>query len=344
MLLASVALSAKGNEKILIATDYMNPDGETDVTEAVQKLIDDNPNRTIYFPDGLYLVSKPILTPADPKKSVMLVLANYAHFKAIGEWGDQGAIFKLGASWKANDINTPGSNYTFEGGIVDGNNIADGISIDGGRETKIQNVSIKNTHIGIYIKHGANNGSSDSDIRDVNIVGDNTATSIGVLVEGYDNTIQNMRIASVNVGVWLKSGGNSLHDLHPLYIFNEKQDYPSSCGFRVDRPDNWLYFCYSDNFATGYKFSNDAMADDTMISMTNCFCFWYTGKVPSQCAISSEGKFNAIVNSLRVGFRKECPNVTILKVKTPGGNGTITGLRYSERELTSDDVHKDYMK
>ena len=52
----------------VIVTDYLTADGLTDVSAIIQRIIDDNPNRTIYFPDGVYLIAEPILTPADPKK------------------------------------------------------------------------------------------------------------------------------------------------------------------------------------------------------------------------------------------------------------------------------------
>ena len=54
----------------LIATDYVCADGKTDVSDGLQQLIDSNPNRTIFLPDGTYLLGKPILTPAHPEKSV----------------------------------------------------------------------------------------------------------------------------------------------------------------------------------------------------------------------------------------------------------------------------------
>jgi len=41
-------------------TDYVPNDGKTDVADALQAVIDENPNRTIYFPDGIYLISKDI--------------------------------------------------------------------------------------------------------------------------------------------------------------------------------------------------------------------------------------------------------------------------------------------
>lgn len=75
MLLVLLAIAANGfaespgteNEGIngrfrdcgyLFATDYFPADGVTDVSDALQQLIDENPNRTIFFPDGDYLIWK----------------------------------------------------------------------------------------------------------------------------------------------------------------------------------------------------------------------------------------------------------------------------------------------
>ena len=125
-------------------------------------------------------------------------------------------MIRLGGKDPANNISTPGSNYYLKGGVIDGRGIAKGISIDSGRETAIRQTSIKNTTIGIHIKHGANSGSSDSDISDTNITGNCKPGCIGVLVEGYDNTLTNMRIGGVHIGVLLRSAGNSLRNIHPL--------------------------------------------------------------------------------------------------------------------------------
>ena len=97
--------------QVIIATNYMPADGSRDVTADIQRLIDSHPNRTIYFPDGVYKVSQSILTPADPHRSVMLELANFARLQACGKWAGGGAVVRLGASHPANDINKPGSNY-----------------------------------------------------------------------------------------------------------------------------------------------------------------------------------------------------------------------------------------
>ena len=175
------------------------------MSDAIQKIIDENPNRTIYFPDGTYLISKPICTPADPSKSVALELSNYAIIKATEDWNNEEAMIRLGGKAPFNNITTPGSNYYLAGGVIDGSGVAKGVSIDSGRETVIRNTSIKGVSLGIHVKHGANSGSSDADIHSVNIVGNCKPDCVGVLVEGYDNTFTNMRIGGVHIGFLIRS-------------------------------------------------------------------------------------------------------------------------------------------
>ena len=82
--------------KDLIITDFVAGDGKTDVSDAIQRVIDTNPNRTIYFPDGTYLIGKPLVTPADPARSVSLKLADFAVIKAAANWRSPEAMIRLG--------------------------------------------------------------------------------------------------------------------------------------------------------------------------------------------------------------------------------------------------------
>ena len=123
-----------------------------------------------------------IATPANPDHAVSLQLSNFAVIKAMECWDSEEALICLGAAEPFNTIHTNGSNYYLSGGIIDGNNVANGVSIDSGRETRVENVSIKHTKIGLHVKYGANSGSSDADILNVNIVGRGTVDSIGYLV------------------------------------------------------------------------------------------------------------------------------------------------------------------
>ena len=322
----------------VVATDYAPADGVTDVADMLQKMIDANPRRTIMFPDGTYLLSHPIATPADPMKAVHIKMGNFAILKADeNRWNGDGAILKLGGKDPANNITTPGSNYGIEGGIIDGSDIADGISIDSGRETRITGVSIKNTRIGIHIKHGANSGSSDSDIRDVNITGNRTKEAIGVLIEGFDNTFTNMRICHTHTGIWCKSAGNSFKNIHPLYGMGNG-NYPESRAFVVEMGNNWFDYCYSDQFAKGF-----VLSDGVEVNLVNCFAYWYTGNVPFQTAIECEGAFDSLVYGFHAGFSNSCAKVALLTGSTEG-KGHFYDTYMSDREMSADDVSAQFSK
>ena len=214
--------------------DYMDANTGEDLSDAIQKVILDNPKRVIFFPDGEYMISKPVCTPGNPEHSVSLHLSNYATIKATDSWNSDEAMIRLGAAEPFNSIYINGSNYYLSGGIIDGSGIAKGVSIDSGRETRVENVSIKNTQIGLHVKFGANSGSSDADVLNVNIVGNGALDSVGLLVEGMDNSFANMRIARVQVGVKLIRGGNHLRNIHPLYV-------PAPCWENIRRAsDLWI--------------------------------------------------------------------------------------------------------
>ena len=325
----------------IIVTDYIEANTGKDVSDALQKLILDNPNRTIYFPDGEYVLAKPVCTPANPKHSVALQLSTYAVLKAADGWSDEEAMIRLGAAEPFNDINTIGSNYSFKGGIIDGNGVASGISIDSGRETLIREVSIKHTQIGLRVKYGANNGSSDCDIEDVNIVGNGKAGSIGVLVEGFDNTFTNMRIASVQFGFQLKGAGNFLRNIHPLFIFTEELSkvYKESCAFQELGGRNWYNICYSDQFAVGFKIS-----DWDKSTYSDCFCFWYTPGGEKQVGFECRGKFNSIIRGSSISFHSgsKPENNAYITVKEPGGTGIIEAPLTNDAAMV-DKTYKDYL-
>ncbi len=339
VLLAAVispAVLASGEENYsLVVTDIVSADSGNDISQEMQKLIDDNPNRTIYFPDGEYLLSQPLRTPADPKKSVSLMLADFAVIKASSGFPAGEALIQLGGKDPYNTTRVNGSNYALEGGIIDGSNIANGVSINSGRETAIRNCSIKNTVIGIHIMYGANSGSSDSDIFGVNIIGTGKTDSIGILIEGFDNTLTNIRIGNTFTGVQIKSQGNMLRNIHPLYT-SDYTDYENSCGFLIEGGNNWLDYCYSDQYATAFR-----MTDNGCSKLHDCFCYWYSPKEGTHTAIKADRKFNSKVTNFTAGFHGDAEKRVMLSVGEIGGTGSITNLDTSEDKL-SDRVYKAY--
>ena len=295
-------------------------DGTVPCSDAIQRLIDANPNREIFFPDGTYLLDKPICTPAHPTNSVALHLSAFAKFKAAPGWSSDEAMVRLGAINPANNIMLAGSWYWLKGGIIDGSGVAKGVSIDGGRETLVADLSMKNVLVGLHIKRGANSGSSDADIRNVNIVGNNATNSIGVLIDGYDNTLSNMRIFAIAKGVVVNSAGNSLRDIHPLLAMKKDMGfYDASVGFEINVGHNWMDFCYSDQFATGFRFGPRGGG-----ILDKCFCYWYRSKPGMRhVGFSSVGQFNARVQSPTVAFRNSGATNCLVEVGAPGGKGYI---------------------
>ena len=319
-------------DAFVLVSDYVKPDTGKDVSDALQELILNNPRRVLFFPDGEYLLAKPICTPANPEHAVSLQLSNFAVIKAMDGWDNEEALIRIGAAEPFNTILVNGSNYFVTGGVIDGNGVANGISIDSGRETRIDNVSIKHTKVGIHIKLGANSGSSDADICNVNIVGTGKVGSIGLLVEGMDNTFTNMRIAYVHTGVKLVRGGNYLRNIHPL----GGPSYPGSTAFHDLSGANWYDFCYSDQYETGFNFKGG-----TRSICHNCFCYWYRTMETGEIGFKTDGEFNALLSNCKVSLRGDAPNASFL-VGAVGGFGSIENPFFDENK-SEDKCYLNYL-
>ena len=328
----------------VVVTDHLEANTGADVSDAIQKIIDENPHRTIYFPDGEYILAKPICTSAHPDRAVHLELSRFATLKAADGWNDAEAMVRLGAAEHFNTIYINGSNYGICGGIIDGNMVANGIAIESGRETIIRDLSIKHTQIGIHIKHGANSGSSDADIDVVHIVGNNKKDSIGVLIEGADNSLTNMRIAAVQTGIMLRRCGNLLRNIHPLHIFGYEYggvddiDYADTVAFWDQTSGkNWYNYCYSDQLSTAFRIKggNTGIFD-------NCFAMWYSPRGDKEIGFECDGKFCASILNADINFRGDAKNRKFLTVAEEGGCGIVENPIFNP-DLNEDDSYKTYL-
>lgn len=326
--------------KYIVVSDFIKDKDIVSLADVIQKVIDENPNRTIYFPDGKYVIDKPIYISANPGESVSIRMGDFAHIKASNNWDNKDAMICLGGKNPTNDNFTAGSNYGLSGGIIDGNGKAVAVSIDSGRETYIRNTSIKNAKIGIHIKFGANSGSSDADIYGVNITGTGDKNCIGILTEGFDNTFTNIRLAKVFVGIKLDSSGNMLRNVHPLYTYgNEDADkmYGESIGFLDCRGNNFYDYCYSDQLATGFCVKGDGAS-----TFHNCWVFYYRESEELHKGFCAEGKFNSLLSNFKIDFKPEQENICVLSEGDTGGCGTIENLRVN-KECEDDVVYKKYL-
>ena len=326
----------------VVVTDYVQANTGADLSDAIQKIIDENPHRTIYFPDGEYILAKPICTPANGANAVNLELSKFATLKAAEGWDSEEAMVRLGAAEPFNSIRVNGSNYGIFGGIIDGSGVANGISIDSGRETVIEKVSIKNTQVGIHIKHGANGNSSDADVLNVNIVGNSKKGSIGVLIEGSDNSFTNMRIAAVQFGFKILASSQLMKNIHPLYTFGgdlaDDEVFKESCAFWDNTGMHSIYnSCYSDQFAVGFRMVNGARQ-----IYTDCICYWYTGRGGKAVGFHVDGKFNSVLRTCNVFNRHECDFKAYLTETEEGGNGVISNPLILPEQF-HDHTYKKYV-
>ena len=292
----------------IVITDYKQKDHQETFADVVNRVIAENPGRTIYFPDGDYQIDKPIVIPADPAKSVSLRLSNQAVIRAASNWPDKNlAMIRVGVEDEVataaegdatatpapamDDANlSENRSIHIIGGCIWGSRVAAGISIEGGKDAFIYNVSLKSiAGFGIHAEYVNNElGAAYANIDNVNITGNDSVGCIGVLVSGTYNTFSNMRIASCHYGVkCTETGSNNIfRNLHPLAGTGFGN---SSVGFYDMSDGNNYDVCYSDQFETGF-----VMYENTRSVYNGSFCYWYSEKNGYHVGFRSVGKYNSI--------------------------------------------------
>ena len=325
--------SILGSSSYLIVTNYgIKPNTGEDLATKIQNLINSSPNKTLFFPDGEYIVSKPIQTSENPSKSVSIKLSNYAVIKASSNWtggsGDSGddstnAVIMLGVppttGNPANNISATGCNFYLEGGTIDGNGIANGVTIEKSRESRVANVAIKNTVVGLYVKKGVNSVSSDADILNLSIVGNGASNSIGLKCVGYDNTFDNINISGVKTGVLMDGGGNFLRS---IYVHNTlaKSSYSGSAGIKENNGSgNWYLYCTAEQFESGFVVRNSSNS-----LYDGCTAIWTDGTYgTSEIAFKTGSSFKATIKSPKVVFAS---NSTVSKNYVLNGATSGSGI------------------
>lgn len=313
----------------IVITEYLSLN-EEDCSPAIQKAIEENPGRTIYFPDGKYIIKSPIRISTDPSKSVSLRLSNQAIITAA-EWDNDKTEAMIQIGCKEEDGNTAISSsdvnnfdhlsqksVSIIGGCLYGSKLASGIEISGGKDTYIYNVSIKQTFNGIHIKRADNElGATYVNVDNVNIAGMEGVGSAGILVEGTYNTFSNMRIASVNYGVLCTETGsdNVFRNIHPLVVALQ---HIYTVGFWDKSNGNVFDVCYSDQFSTGYL-----VEENTRSVFSGCFSFWYSGKNNYHIGYESTGQFNSIISAGKVYHRHSVSKEAYLYIGKEGGQGVV---------------------
>jgi hypothetical protein len=299
-------------DKYLYVTDYIIPNTGDDLAPFLQEIIDKNPNRTIYFPDGEYVIETALKTSAVGKQSVSIQLSDGAVIKASNNWKsrDGSAMISLGGGGDMNNIVNLGSYYILSGGTLDGNNRANCISVDSGRESVIRNICLKNPKKGIYIAPGVNGNSADIDMEDITIIGNGMPGTVGIDSVGYDNTYTNIRIYDMEKGL-INAGG----DVTGVYIVNtEKSAKLNTVG--VTGP--WrMANCVTVNCDVAYMLTQTSLVFD-------CVSTWTSAEHKTQTTFSTKTK-NLISGSKAYFFDGEGVNCKFVTDYPEGKEPVIEG-------------------
>ena len=309
----------------VVITDYERQESEKGYAALINRVIAENPGRTIYIPDGSYFIEEPIVIPADPAKSVSLRFGNQAVLSADPKWEDPHvAMIRVGVEEPTDEPLTMDEidmmgylSISIIGCCLYGSNVASGISVEGGKDTYIYNVSIKAASRGIHVYRGNNElGATWVNVDNVNLTGTDKADSVGVLVEGTYNTFSNMRIYLFRHGIQCTETGerNILRNLHPLASASSKE----TVGFYDKSNGNNFDVCYSDQFAAGY-----VVHENTRSVMNGGFCYWYSDANNYHVGYKAIGKFNSIIVSGKVSHGHTIETDAYLYIEQEGGQGIV---------------------
>lgn len=329
----------KTRNKYVDVSQFVKPNAGVDVYAALQKLIDTNKNRTLYFPDGEYIISRPLQTSAAASASNSFYLSDNAVIKASDSWlGGSKALIELGGAEEKNDIQTPGSNYFFIGGILDGNGKAKGISLASGRESLVSKVKIINATVGIYVPEGVNNKSSDMDIEDIDIIG-NGGTSKGIVVIGIDNNFTDIRISNVRIGVE-NSSGNFFRGVS-VRLGDEgskTSSYDGTIAFQ-NSGVSWFYSCSSENMQTGFSLGGWGTP------VIKDFSIRWTSAKGAQTAFATNRNIGTCSNGIIDFFDASTEN-SIVKLGRTGdknNSGNVSGILLdviADTDLCDEEIYK----
>ena len=302
----------------VLIDDYKSLVNGKDYTAAIKKAIEDNPTKTIYFPDGEYEVTESVVISAHPSKSVSLRLSNYATIKASGWTDASAAVIRLGVGEEGDKI-FESQNVFVMGGIIDAAGTATGIAVEGSKDVLISNVAIKNAFCGIHIKKGNNaTAAIGADVENVNITGNGAAGSVGVLVEGTNNTMTNVTASGVSCGLKCTETGsdNMFRSIRAIATGTMAAD-ATLAGFYDMSTGNQYDVCCSDQFAIGF------LVESGNSVYNGCLADWWSAENGCHVGFKATGKLNSVISNSTVTHADDVATDAYLLVGEEGGEGVV---------------------
>lgn len=308
-------------------------DNSTDETALIQSIIDTFPNKTIFFPKGIYILSSHIDTPANNNKAVCLKLDDYAVIKASDTYSDADTMIVMGGKdYDDYHYYDNFNSFGIEGGTIDCNTITGGVTAKNCTRPYIKNMTIRRVGTnGILLTAGANNGSLDANVQDCNVICSNNTTAFAVNINSSDNTIQNVHTFSGKYGFYFEmAGGNHVVDTHALAVgrdYTSLSDAQDMCAYYFKSGGgNYNYFDrpYSDGYATAFYFDGN---HTNYIRDAYVYYWNEEGDTNQHTAVQFSSTMSGRIDGIHCRFPSTGTN-TVLKI---ANTTTVTGWM---KELT----------
>ncbi len=323
--------SADGEQTVqyTLISEYASLVKDGDYTAAINKAIEENPGKAIYFPDGTYNISDTIIIPADSKASVSFRLSNYATIKAVN-WSNQTKpMIRMGVEPEtpSDDVFAESNTY-IKGGVIDAAGTATGIALEGGKDIILSNVTVKNAYCGINLKCADNSlGATYADIENVAVVGNGKAGSIGVLVEGSYNTLTNVKISDVQYAVKCTATGSDNIFKSIMAIGTGLGTGTDNAGFWDMSGGNQYDICYSDQFAVGFL-----IEDNCRSTYNACVISWWSAENDCHVGFRATDRLNATILYSKVFHDHTVATDAYILVGVDGGEGSV---QYPIKQIVS---------
>lgn len=258
--------------------------GKTDVSDALSALAASS-THGLYFPTGVYLISKPIQFPYLTTYPYSIELSSNAHIVATATMD---YMFKLGEI-KATPDGLPylankhtSELYQLKGGCFHGNLLAGGAIQTSEEMTgyKINDITLDGcTNIFIHLQKSKYSNSHDGILTHIRInyvhaEQDASMNAIGIQADGGDWELSSSYFANLRVGVY-SDGFVTINDTH---LFTGWGHQPATA---IICPGGLIgNNVYIDSYDIGISTANSDTSSDfsrTFIVLTNLFYFEWTG-------------------------------------------------------------------
>lgn len=276
------------NDKINVKEYGAKGDGVQDDTEAIQFCIDNFSHRTIYFPDGDYLISSPLNIKTGNEFKVDLYLQDNARIFTNSEIESLLNIGKISnGTWNRSK---KGNIVTIYGGIFDATNTTNGIYITADRkQTRILHTNIINvSKTGIFIDRQVSTTtsiSSDCLLDTISITGTgNFDNAVGIHLYGTDNELNEIRITGIKTAMIIDGGGNLISNCHFTIGFaNTTVEMINECiGCQIKGfGNNYFDNLYIDTFGKCIVIENENMRS----FFNNFQVFWWLSNENSKSIV-----------------------------------------------------------